>query len=151
MRTSRQWLVTLVGAMGLAGCSLNGAPPNASSTYVGTGGRWSSNPVAWKAENVGRSSYVDMAFGPGQATPIARETLLNPSPNGEYLPPIVPAVQSPMVGEALPSEDWAKIAPPIAPSDDYYVNGQNLGQTVDRAQAGIPVQAPPAAAQPATK
>ena len=141
MRTSTQWLVTLVGAMGLVGCSLHGAPPNASSSYVGYGGRWSSNPVSWKAENVGRSSYVDMAFGPGQAEPIARATFLNPDPKGEYLPPIVPSVDAPMVGEsAMAREGWAKVAPPVAPSDDYFVNGQNLGQSVDRQQAGIPVQ-----------
>ena len=133
MRTSMRWILGVVGAASLAACHASGVAPDTSSMGIQMRGRWVSQSAAWKDKNVGYSSYQGIAFGPGSAASIKRTTLNNPDPNVDYVPLMVPAGgNSPQVYAAVP-EGRHEVTPPVSPSDDYFVNGRDLGPSVDRA------------------
>jgi hypothetical protein len=133
MGTSMRWILGAVGALSLTACHLSAAPPDSSSigTAVTGQNRWASQSVAWKDKNTGNSSYDGIAYGPGQAKPIVRNTLNNPDPSVDYVAPLQPGVDAPQVGEA--TKNPHEIPSPATPSDDYFVNGRDLGPSVDRA------------------
>lgn len=142
-RVRNGWLLTgmALGGLALAGCGLKGAPPPDSSA-IGTAavpGRWTAHSVAWKEANQSDwMSYDGVAFGPGSAFPAERHTLRRPDMNTEYLPPI----DNPMFG-AMTQEEAAgayKFPAVLVPSENYYVNGVDMGPSPNRQQAGIPLK-----------
>jgi hypothetical protein len=132
MRTSMRWAVGLSAALGLVACHESAPIPDTSAMTAGMSGRWVSQSAAWKDRNIGHSSYDGTAFGPGKAEPIERPTLNNPEPGVDYVATMVPAEDFPQLGEPAPAGEQ-EIPTVVAPSDDYFVGGRDMGPSVDRA------------------